>query len=108
MSEKKRSIFCVATGQYCCTMDSISPAFIDNPLTRRGAAVALGLSWRLPMRWLFAAAALSLALPVLAQDNEAEKLYRGFEKKVREAKVYQTTFDIKTEVREQMTLKGDL
>jgi hypothetical protein len=38
------------------------------------------------MRWLVAAAMVLMAAPAYGQDNEAEKLYRAMEKKVREAK----------------------
>ena len=46
------------------------------------------------MRWLLPLAALVLAWPVLAQDNEGEKLFRKVEQQVRAAKSLKVVFDI--------------
>jgi outer membrane lipoprotein-sorting protein len=45
------------------------------------------------MRWLTMLVVLCFIAPVSAQDNEAEKIYRAMEKKVRGAKSLQVVFD---------------
>src|SRR5262249_7377578 len=47
------------------------------------------------MRWLLTWALLALAAcPALAEENEAEKLFHGMEKKVRAAKTLRLRFDL--------------
>src|SRR5437588_2800662 len=46
------------------------------------------------MRWLLSAAAVLLGLPALAQQNDAEKLFRSMEKQVREAKGFTLVFSV--------------
>ncbi|HYV37426.1 MAG TPA: DUF2092 domain-containing protein [Gemmataceae bacterium] len=62
------------------------------------------------MRYLLATALLALAAPASAQPNEAEKLYRAFEKKLAGAKAaYKFTFEIEmTSKNDTMKIKGDL
>jgi hypothetical protein len=59
-------------------------------------------------RWLLPLAALLLAGPVQAQDKDAEALYRGFEKKVTEAKAFRLVFTIQATVGENVDVKGSL
>ncbi len=49
--------------------------------------------------------ATALPSPALAQDNEAEKLFRGMEKKLLAAKAFEITFDYQVEKRKA---KGEL
>jgi outer membrane lipoprotein-sorting protein len=50
------------------------------------------------MRYVLSVLAWSFLLPVaLAQDNEAEKLFRDMEKKIRAAKSFEITFDYQVE-----------
>jgi hypothetical protein len=63
------------------------------------------------MRWSLILAVLALGGNSQTQENEAEKLYRGFEKKLLAAKVYKVCFDIvivDEEKTPKETLKGDL
>ena len=46
------------------------------------------------MRWLLSAAAVLMGLPALAQQNDAEKLFRSMEKQVREAKGCKLVFSV--------------
>ena len=41
----------------------------------------------------FGSLAAAVVSPVLAQDNEAEKLFRGMEKKLLAAKAFEVKFD---------------
>jgi outer membrane lipoprotein-sorting protein len=50
------------------------------------------------MRWLTATAFLALAIPVSAQPNDAEKLFRAMEKQVREAKTFKVGFDLEADL----------
>jgi outer membrane lipoprotein-sorting protein len=59
------------------------------------------------MRWTLALAVLALAVPAQAQENEAEKLYRAFEKKLLAAKAFKFSFDIEGDTGRNITLKGD-
>lgn len=45
------------------------------------------------MRWLLTVALTGLAMPALAGDNEAEKLFRQMEKKLQNAKTVQVRFE---------------
>ena len=45
------------------------------------------------MRWIFLVPGLLLAAPAAAQENEAEKLFRTMEKKVRAAKSLEVVFE---------------
>jgi hypothetical protein len=62
------------------------------------------------MRWLSLLLIFAFAAPVHAQDNEAEKLYRTMEKKIRSCKSVQLTFDADTPLEKglQIKLKGTL
>src|SRR2546430_2637094 len=62
------------------------------------------------MRWILATALVAWLAPVQAQPNEAEKLYRGFEKKLADAKaVYKVAFEFDmTGKDQQFRIKGDL
>ena len=46
------------------------------------------------MRWMLSAAAVLVGLPALAQQNDAEKLFRSMEKQVREAKSIKLVFSV--------------
>src|SRR5262249_6747497 len=61
------------------------------------------------MRWVLAGLWLAVAFPVGAQQNEAEKLLRGMEKQVREAKGLQVGFEVDAKLpKGGGTLKGVL
>src|SRR5262245_47414590 len=60
------------------------------------------------MRWLMTLALVGVATPVFAQDNEAEKLYRAFEKKLLAAKAYRFSFDIDASAGDMFKLRGEL
>ena len=62
------------------------------------------------MRWLLTLALLALvAWPAAAQENEAEKLFRAMEQKVRTAKTLQLRFDSSVTIPPQTgSLKGTL
>jgi outer membrane lipoprotein-sorting protein len=58
------------------------------------------------MRWTLAlGVALLTAAPALAQENEAEKLFRAMEKKVREAKTLKVAGEIEAKFNQGGTLK---
>jgi hypothetical protein len=50
------------------------------------------------MRWLPLLTLVLLAAPAFAQENEAEKLYRAMEKKIRSAKSVHAVFDVEMTV----------
>src|SRR5690242_15316271 len=45
------------------------------------------------MRWMTAVALVLVAAPAYGQENDAEKLYRAMEKKIRSAKTMHSVFD---------------
>jgi hypothetical protein len=47
------------------------------------------------MRWFVAFLAWVVTVPVSAQDEKGDKLLQGFEKKLKDAKAYYLTFDMK-------------
>src|SRR5262249_54660614 len=62
------------------------------------------------MRWLLSAAAVLMGLPALAQQNDAEKLFRTMEKQVREAKGIKLAFSVEGDFGKdkKMTAKGSV
>src|SRR6266545_1910677 len=58
------------------------------------------------MRWIFSFSLLVLPTAATAQDNDAEKLYRSFQKKLTEAKAFKVAFEIN--VPKSLQYKGDL
>src|SRR5437868_1524328 len=56
------------------------------------------------MRWMLTAAMLLPGLPALAQENEAEKLFRAMEKKVREADGLKTVFSVNGDLGKDMKM----
>lgn len=59
------------------------------------------------MRWLFSVSLLVLPTAAMAQENEAEKLYRSFEKKLAAAKAFKVAFDIDVNAL-KLNYKGDV
>ena len=61
------------------------------------------------MRWLVAILVLAAAVSVEAQEEKGAKLLRDFEKKLKAAKAYRVTFDVKFEAAKRpSSLKGNL
>jgi outer membrane lipoprotein-sorting protein len=60
------------------------------------------------MRWCLTLSSLMLIYPAFAQENEAEKLYRAFEKKLVEAKAFSVNFDIKADKGKEFEGKGEV
>jgi outer membrane lipoprotein-sorting protein len=60
------------------------------------------------MRWFMTLALMALAAPAFAQENEAEKLYRAFEKKLLAAKAYRFSFDLDANGPNKFKFRGEL
>jgi outer membrane lipoprotein-sorting protein len=60
------------------------------------------------MRRLIALALVALAAPAFAQENEAEKIYRGFEKKLKSAKAYKVAFEQESAKDSTLKVKGEV
>lgn len=59
------------------------------------------------MRWLSSIFLLALPTAAMAQENDAEKLYRSFEKKLAAAKAFKVAFDIDVNAL-KLNYKGEL
>jgi outer membrane lipoprotein-sorting protein len=81
------------------------------PLLGSGGALTAQPFQEVPMRWLATMALLgAAACPAAAEENQAEKLYRNLEKKLRAAKTLRVRFDLAvTDARgKEWSLKGSL
>ena len=58
------------------------------------------------MRWIMSLAALTLVQPALAQENEAEKLYRKVEQQIRSAKSIKVVFEADAQFGKEQTVKS--
>src|SRR5947207_2029348 len=78
----------------CCSKSDKRAAGFIPAETRQIAILLRASKGDYAMRWIAALiVGLSLALPAFAQENEAEKLYRAFEKTIAKAKAFSVTFD---------------